>query len=115
MARRGDQPAGPVETLHIKRIPAPFLFAEGNSPIGYVFLDIAIDVAGVEQYQKADANLAILMAKFNETLKTGGVGRTDLPGEVDYDRLAKTLLNLARDELDLRGITSVKVSEAEGE
>lgn len=113
-ALSGDQPSGPVQTLHIKRVPGPFLSIEDNSVIGFVFLDVAIDIAGQEQYDLADASLAVLVARFTESLKVSGVGRADLPGEVDYQRLAKTFLTLARDETDLRGITSVRVSEAEG-
>lgn len=114
-ALSGDQAEGPIQTLHIKRVPGPFLSVGDNSVIGFVFLDVAMDISGVEQYATADANLAVLVARFSESLKSSGVGRTDMPGEVDYERLAKTFLALARDEVDLRGITSVRVSEAEGE
>lgn len=113
-ALSGNQPAGPVQTLHIKRVPGPFLSADDNSIIGFVFLDVAMEISGQEQYQIADANLALLVARFTESLKSSGVGRADMPGQVDYERLAKTFLALARDEVDLRGITSVRVSEAEG-
>ena len=113
-ALAGDQAQGPVRTLHIKRVLGPFLSAQDNSVIGFVFLDVAMEIAGDEQYAIADANLAVLVARFTESLKSSGIGRADMPGEVDYERLAKTFLALARDEVDLRGIASVRVSEADG-
>lgn len=110
-----DQPVGPNQTLHIKRIVGPFYSPVDNEPQGTIFLDIAIDVAGAEQYQLVDENLANLMTRFNESMRETGIGRADLPGEVDYQRLGNTFLVIARDEFQLRGITAVRVSEAEGE
>lgn len=104
---------GPVQTLHIRRVPGPFLGRDGSKILGFVFLDVAVEIAGEEQFSAASENLDTLMARFSEHLKTTGVGRSDLPGEVDYDRLAKTFLTMARDEVSLRGIQSVRVSEAE--
>ncbi len=109
------QPTGPIETLHVKKIVAPFHSPEDNKPLGTIFLDVAIDIAGAEHYQNVDSNLPAVMARFNESMRVNGIGRADLPGEVDYDRLAKTFLTIARDEFRLRGITSVRVSEAEGQ
>jgi len=113
-ALTGDQSDGPVQTLHIKRVLGPFLSSEDNRVIGFVFLDVAMDITGEEQFRLVDASLAVLVTRFTESLKITGVGRADMPGVVDYERLAKTFLALARDEVDLRGITSVRVSEAEG-
>jgi hypothetical protein len=114
-ALTGDLVDGPSQTLHIKRVVGPFLSPEDNQPYGAIFLDIAVDIVGDDQFQNANDNLAALLASFNQSLRTTGIGRADLPGEVDYERLAKTFLSLARDEFDLRGITAVRVSEAEGE
>ncbi len=107
------QPGGPVQTLHI-RMPGPFIVGRDETPVGFVLLDVAIDISGEDQFNVAQENLDTLFNAFTNVLKAGGVGRADLPGEVDYDRLAITLLRVARDEVDLKGITSVRVSEDEG-
>ncbi len=104
---------GPLKTLYVSHVPGPFLSREDGSPVGYVFIDVSVEVSGEEAFTAANENLDTLIARFTEALKTTGVGKADRPGEVDYDRLAKTFLALARDEVHLRGIMAVRVSEAE--
>jgi len=106
------EPGAPVETLYLRKVPGPFLTPDSPEPIGVVFLDIAIEISGQEAFQAASDNLDVLLARYTEILKTTGANRSDLPGEVDFDRLGKTFLTLARDELSLKGITAVTISEA---
>lgn len=108
-----QEPAGPTETLHIRQIPGPFISREGGEFQGVVYLNVALEVAGEANFHAAEEQLDQLVLRFGEVLKRDGVGRSDLPGLVDYDRLARTFLAVARDEVDLSGITRVTVSEGE--
>lgn len=105
---------GPEKTLYVRGFPVPFLDQADGKPIGYVWVTVAVKVAGDDAYQALSDGLDPLLESFTETLAKDGAGRRDEPGIVDYDRLAKTFLTLARDGQGLQGIRQVTVSADEG-
>lgn len=108
----GGDPEGPIETLNIRGIPAPFVGQNGEASVGVIFLDVEMDLAGEGNFDLAKDQVEVLGQRFADALRNTGFGSEELPGEIDGQRLAQTFLVIARDELSLRGITAVRVADA---
>ena len=104
---------GALFPLHIRGIPAPFISPGDGTALGYVFLDITLEVAGDEARQKAEAALDGLIMDFTEQVSKSGVGMPSRPGVVDYDRLARIFMELAQAEVGGRGIARVVIQASQ--
>jgi hypothetical protein len=104
---------GEVFPLYIRSIPAPFVSPEDGSVLGYVFLDVTLEVAGSEARQRAEAALDGLIMDFTERVNEGGVGMPSRPGVVDYDRLAGLFMELAQAEVGVSGIARVVIQASQ--
>jgi len=82
----GDDEA--LFTLFIRNVPAPFLEPRSGEVVGYIFLDVAIEVGGEQARVRAEDNLDALSASFSLALASAGAGRVDAPGLPDFDRMA---------------------------
>ncbi len=104
---------GEVFPIQIRSIPAPFISPEDGSVLGYVFLDVTLEVAGSEARQRAKEVLDGLVMNFTEQVSENGVGMPSRPGVVDYDRLARMFMNLAQAEIGVPGIARVVIQASE--
>ena len=100
---------GEIFQIPIRSIPAPFISPEDGSVLGYVFLDVTMEVAGEDAKERAEDSLAVLITEFTELLAEDGVGMSARPGVVDYDRLARVFMELAQVQVGQSGVARVVV------
>lgn len=85
--------------LDLKRLPVDLAGADGKI-IGSIFIDLRLAVQGAADQaylaqRLPEVRLAILKALAGES-----VGKKDAPLEIDYDRVAATILSAANRRLD---------------
>ena len=109
--------AEPLESFFLSAaaVPAPFLSRDDGSVLGYVFLDVTIEVRGEEAYSRGQGAMEAMIQAFTRELKNDGVGKANQPGVIDYERLAKTLLAVAGDEVGQANIGEVLITGSEAE
>ena len=96
-------------------IPAPFLSRDDNSVLGYVFLDVTIEVKGEMAFAQGEEAMDDMIQAFTGKLSVEGVGKANQPGIVDYDRLAQTLLSVAGEEVGTDYVAEVRVTGTDGD
>ena len=109
--------AEPLESFFLlaEAVPAPFLSRDDGSILGYVFLNVTIEVRGEEAYSRGQGAMDAMIQAFTRELKNDGVGKANQPGVIDYDRLAETLLAVAGDEVGRANIAEVRITGSESE
>jgi len=108
------QADGEIFPLQIKSIPAPFVSKDG-AVLGYVFLDVTLEVAGDAARQQAAAALDNLKMDFTREISQTGVGMAAQPGVVDFDRLERVFLALAEEQIGNSRVVGVIVLATEEE
>ena len=104
---------GPLEpfTLSAERIPAPVLSRDDGSVLGYVFLDVTIEVMGETAYARGESALDAVIQNFTQVLKAEGAGMPAQPGVVDYERLTETLFTLTGEQVGPQYVGRVVITE----
>lgn len=105
--------AGEVIPIHISSVPVPFVGGTNGAPLGYVFVDITLEVIGEPAFQKANAALETMELDFTAGLRDRGAGMVSRPGVVDYDRLAAEFLALAEVQVGKPGVARVVIRASE--
>ena len=104
--------AGEVIPIHIPSIPVPFFSPDDDTVLGYVFVDVTLEVIGDAARQKADAALDTMVLDFTAGLSERGAGMTSYPGIVDYDRLEADFLVIAQKEVGDQEVARVVIQAA---
>ena len=69
---------------------------DDGTVLGFVFLDVTIEVIGEGAQQRAEARREEIMDLFSIAMAEKGAGMDGQPGAVDYDRLAALFFQIAR-------------------
>jgi len=111
----GETPApGELYPVEIRSIPVPFVSSDGTVQ-GYVFLDGTLEVYGKPARLKAGEVLGNIVMDFTAAIAQDGAGKATKPGEVDFDRLAGILLELAQQNIGEEVVVRAVVREPEEE
>ena len=100
---------GEISQIFITNLPAPILAPEEGAVLGYVFLDVTIDVIGDDARERAQAGIATLQEKLSTAMTEKGAGMAGQPGVVDVDRLAGLFSHVAGAEVGPEYIAGVVV------
>lgn len=106
-----EQPKPPEKTTFIKldHLSAP-LVSEGRV-LGYVLLDLSLEIKGSEDELRVAQRLPALRAAFLKEVTANPIGREDQPMVIDYDGLTDRLRDLANRELGKDAIVRVLVTQ----
>lgn len=97
--------------VKLERLSAP-LIGEKRALLGYVGLDLQLEVDGEDVAQRVKDNLPILRHAINMALNETGGGRADNPRMIDYAGIAATVKKAANDALHEPLIIAVQIQSA---
>ncbi len=103
---------GEVFPVAITDLPAPFVSPDDGTVVGFVFLDVTIEVIGEDAQQRTEARREEIMTLFSIAMAEQGVGMDSQPGAVDYDRLAALFLEIARADVGAREVARIIILPA---
>lgn len=103
---------GEVFPVAINDLPAPFVSPDDGTVVGFVFLDVTIEVIGEGAQQRAEARREEIMTLFSIAMAEQGVGMDSQPGAVDYDRLAALFLEIARADVGATEVARIIILPA---
>lgn len=101
---------GEAYTLFVRNVPAPFLDPGTGTVLGYIFLDVAFEVAGEDARARAEENLDLVSASFSLALAANGAGKADAPGVPDFEGMAALFQTEADKALGRGAVRRVTVS-----
>jgi len=97
--------------FELDRITAPLLNGRKRI-VGYVHLDVNIEVHEEDMVSYLDVREPILRHAANAALSQSGAGRADQPLQVDYDRIAQGLTQAFNEALGRDVVYAVRVKNA---
>lgn len=102
----------PVETVFVKleRLSAPLV--SNDRVMGYVLLNLSLEVKGTENEVKVAQRLPALKAAFLRDVTTTPIGKPDQPMIIDYESLTSRLTEVANRELGEDMILRVLVTQS---
>jgi len=103
---------GEVYPVALKGLPAPLVSPDDGTVLGFVFLDVTIEVIGEGAQQRAEARREEIMNLFSIAMAEQGAGMDGQPGAVDYDRLAALFLEIARADVGAREVARIIILPA---
>jgi len=103
---------GEVYPVAIKGMPAPLVSPDDGMVLGFVFLDVTIEVIGESAQQRAEARRGEIMDLFSIAMAEKGAGMDGQPGAVDYDRLAALFLEIARGDVGATEVARIIILPA---
>lgn len=103
---------GEVYPVALKGLPAPLVSPDDGTVLGFVFLDVTIEVIGEGAQQRAEARREEIMNLFSIAMAEQGAGMDSQPGAVDYDRLAALFLEIARADVGAREVARIIILPA---
>lgn len=109
-----EAPPPPPHTpvfVKLERLSAP-LIGDKRALLGYVGLDLQLEVDGEEVAQRVEDNLPIVRHAVNMALSERGAGRADNPRMIDYAGIAATVKDAANTALHEPLIIAVQIQSA---
>ncbi|MEE8258475.1 MAG: hypothetical protein V3R20_02150 [Sphingomonadales bacterium] len=106
--------AGEVFPVAIKGMPVPLVSPDDGTVLGFVFLDVTIEVIGAGAKQRAEARREEIMGLFSTAMAEKGAGMDGQPGAVDYERLAALFLEIARADVGAAEVARIIILPAGG-
>ena len=103
---------GEVFPVAIKDLPAPFVSPDDGTVVGFVFLDVTIEVIGEGAQQRAEARREEIMNLFAIAMAEQGAGMDGQPGAVDFDRLAALFLEVAKADVGATEVARIIILPA---
>ena len=103
---------GEVFPVAIKGMPVPLVSPDDGTVLGFVFLDVTIEVIGAGAQQRAEARREEIMGLFSKAMTEKGAGMDGQPGAVDYDRLAALFLEIARADVGATEVARIIILPA---
>ncbi|MFZ5609289.1 MAG: hypothetical protein ACOY99_06745 [Pseudomonadota bacterium] len=100
-----------VQFFVLDRLSAP-LIDQNRKIVGYVGLDLALEVDGEAYVKYLEDREPILRHAANVTLSKAGAGLPDRTRQVDYERIAEELKTAFNASLDQPVVLAVRVSQA---
>ena len=102
----------PIKTAFVKldRLSAPLV--SNGRVVGYVLLDLSLEVIGSENEVRVAQRLPALKASFLREVTTTPIGKPDQPMIIDYESLTARLTEVANRELDEELILRVLVTQS---
>ena len=103
---------GEIYPVAIKDLPAPLVSPDDGTVVGFVFLDVTIEVIGEGAQQRAEARREEIMNLFSIAMAEQGAGMDGQPGAVDFDRLAALFLEIARADVGATEVARIIILPA---
>lgn len=103
---------GEVFPVAIKGMPVPLVSPDDGTVLGFVFLDVTIEVIGEGAQQRAEARREEIMTLFSIAMAEQGAGKDGQPGAVDFDRLAALFLEIARADVGATEVARIIILPA---
>lgn len=97
--------------VNIERLPAAVTDSEGRT-IGYVFLDISLELTGAEEQAFVTDRLPRIRDAFLRSISKDGISRPDEPGVIDFEGVGQRFKDTANAVLGREVIQQVLIPRA---
>jgi len=109
-AEEAPQPPQKTTFVKLERLSAPLV--SNGRVLGYVLLDLSLEVKGAEDELRVAQRLPALRAAFLKEVTDTPIGKQDQPMVIDYDGLTGRLRTVANRELGRETVLRVLVTQS---
>jgi flagellar basal body-associated protein FliL len=105
--------APPVDLVYlaVERMPAPLVNQNGDL-LGYVFLDLALEIAPGDNQSYVSERLPRIQDAFIRAISANGLTRPGTNGQIDYDRVIGYLMDTVNNTLGEGYVVSISITRA---
>lgn len=111
VAAEPEEPDDP-QYVEIKRLTGP-LISETGGVLGYVFLDVSLEVNGTDDQEYLSGRRAILQDAFLKEMSANPMSRPGQPGVIDYEGLQERFRRVGNGALNNQMIRRVLITRAQ--
>jgi flagellar basal body-associated protein FliL len=97
--------------LYIERMPAALVDENGRT-VGYVFLDITLELHDSEEQSYVSARMPRVKDALLRAISKNGLTRPGTSGQMDYDRVSSYLLEASNAAIEKEYVTGVYITRA---
>lgn len=100
----------PTSFVTLEKLSAPLV--HDGEVMGYVLLDLSLEVAGPEEISRVNERLPALKAAFLRDVTATPIGKADAPLVIDYEALTARLREVANRELPQPDVLRVLITQS---